>query len=255
MPTARCPCRGRARRVLHDRGAASPCRWAHVRPARRGTCPAHLHTPLQMQERDAIWGAPGLLPTWVLRWAESTGKNRELKGSGAYGPVPHMACLSHFQGFFVSFPGRFTRERSVVRNPPRPLREGLQMASLFGGQTIAPDVAGELTRVITRKTPRWRTSPRSVRGFAPVPGGPSTPATASWRVWSPAITGRLGLPRRRASRLGVAPTCSLPRRPRCCFGWDSSSSTRTQRSSAGELEGRPGDGTTQRRQAHPRPSE
>jgi hypothetical protein len=150
---------------------------------------------------------------------------------------------------------RFTRERSVVRNPPRPLREGLQMASLFGGQTIAPDVAGVLTRVITRKTPRWRTSPRSVRGFAPVPGGPSTPATASWRVWSPAITGRLGLPRRRASRLGVAPTCSLPRRPRCCFGWDSSSSTRTQRSSAGELEGRPGDGTTQRRQAHPRPSE
>jgi hypothetical protein len=49
------------------------------------------------------------------------------------------------------------------------------MASLFGGQTITPDVAGDLTRVITCKTPRWRTSPGSVRGFAPVPGGTLNP--------------------------------------------------------------------------------
>jgi len=91
----------------------------------------HLHTPalsLQMQERDAIWGIPGLLPTWPLRWAESTGKNRDLKGSGAYGHVSHMACLSRFQGFFVSFLGRFTRERRVIRNLPRPCLDRLYLS-------------------------------------------------------------------------------------------------------------------------------
>jgi hypothetical protein len=62
------------------------------------------------------------------------------------------------------------------------------MAGFFGGETVALDVPGGLTRVITRETPR-------LGGFTSIPGGPSTPQAASWRVWSPTRTDLLALPR------------------------------------------------------------
>jgi hypothetical protein len=107
------------------------------------------------------------------------------------------------------------------------------MCCFLGGPRVALGDERNLTRVIARETPRWRTSPGlTVRGFAPIPGGPSTPATASWLVWHPARTYRLALPRRRRSRLSADLTCSPLRRPRCCFEWRGSSSTHTHRRSA-----------------------
>ncbi len=78
--------------------------------------PSRIRAPNSHHTRLA-----GLLPTWVIRWAESTGKPRYLRGSGHQAESLRVACLSRFLRSLKLFRFCFTRERSQVRNPAAPI--------------------------------------------------------------------------------------------------------------------------------------
>ncbi len=77
-----------------------------------------------------------------------------LRGSRQERGEPDFACQSRFLRFLRPFPGRSTRERSQVRNPPRPSKDCLQIWSVW----LAPP--GH-ERGAKRRCSRHRRNPRS----------------------------------------------------------------------------------------------
>ena len=138
---------------VRDCGAPGPSRpETRIRPRLRRAaaemrCAERCITPSGQPSathlRTATWASFNVWPIWTLIvsipnpfwptgavwWAKSAGKHRHLEGSTHEGRRPVYGLLKPFLRFLRPFPGRFTRERSVVRNHPCPFLGDLNLAN------------------------------------------------------------------------------------------------------------------------------